>query len=279
MIKKINQYLIKWFKYDTEYDLYKDVEKVVCFLCIFFMGLGSILQSLYFNNIYLGLFGNCVLGLSLLYVVGWWAVEKERTDTWKGEKTMEMGKANRISEDWEKMHPILNFFQSCHYEISRKKDIPEDAYYNIKYFIQRGKKGYSRRDVWGFYSYLTDVMIGGLKELQGMVHGYPSELINSQAIDVDGESKGTKEWKNIIGKIIWTFEAIKKIENHEWLLVEDESKRKELRNYVRRLNKTDKDQLFDDLPPHKWHLMTKKEMRQYHEGWSLLKKHYMNLWD
>jgi len=112
-----------------------------------------------------------------------------------------------------------------------------------------------------------------------MVHGYPSGLINSHAINVDGESTGIKEWKKIIGKIIWTFEAIKKIENHEWILVDDESKRKELRNFVRRLNKQPKDRIFDNIPPNKWHLMTKREMLKYHEGWSLLKQYWFSLWD
>jgi len=277
MIEEIKKWIMKKFKLDTEYELYKVVEKGVFFTVL--IGTGFILQSLYFHNIYLGLFGYGIIGLSLLYAIGWWAVEKERKDTWKGEKTIEMRESNRRSKAWEKAHPILNFFQDCHYKIDRKKDIPEDIYHNIKYFIQRGKRGYSRRDVGGFYCYLTDIMIGGLKELQGMAHGFPGGIANSHTIDIDGESKGTKEWKKIIGKIIWTFEAIKKVENHEWVLVEDENKRREYIKYVRRLNKQPKDRMFDDLPLHKWHLMTKKEMKRYHEGWELLKTYFTSFWD
>jgi len=279
MIERVKNYLMKRFRYDTEYELNKVIEKGMFSFFMLFSGISLVLQSIYFHNIYLGVCGCSIIGLALLYVVGWWAIEKERKATWKREKTMEMGEAHNRSNTWEKAHPILNFLQSCHYEIDRKKEIPEDTYYNIKYFIQRGKRGYSRRDVWGFYEYLTDIMIGGLKELQGMVHGYPSGLINSHAINVDGESTGIKEWKKIIGKIIWTFEAIQKIENHEWVLVEDESKRKELRNFVRRLNKQPKDRIFDNIPPNKWHLMTKKEMDKYNEGWTLLRQYWFSLWD
>jgi len=279
MIERIKNYLMKQFRYDTEYELNKVTEKSMFFFFMLFSGVCFILLSLYFNSIYSGVCGYSIIVIALLYVIGWWAVEKEMKDTWKGEKTMEMGEANNRSKNWEKAHPILNFFQSCHYEICRKKEIPENTYYNIKYFIQRGKKGYSKRDIWGFYCYLTDVMIGGLKELQEMIHGFPGGIANSHAIDIDGESKGTKEWKEIIGKIIWTFEVIKKIENHEWVLVEDEDKRKEYQKYVRRLNKPDKESLFYDLPQHKWHLMTKREMEKYNEGWELLKKYYMSLWD
>jgi hypothetical protein len=281
MIERIKNYFMKTFKYDFDFEFYKDLQTICYSFSVFYLGLLSMFIAIKYCSIFVGVFGACLTGLVFLYLIGWWAVEKERKATWKGEKTMEMGEANRRSNEWEKAYPILNFLQSCYYEIGRKKDIPEDTYYNIKYFIQRGKKGYSCRDVWGFYEYLTDVIVGGLKELQGMVHGYPSGITNSQAIDTDGESKGTKEWKKIIGKIIWTFEAIKKIENHEWVLVEDESKRKELINYVRRLNKSDKDKkrLFDDLLPHKWHHMTRQEMKKYHEGWALLKKYFMSLWD
>jgi len=279
MIEKIKKYFMKKFNYDFDFEFYKDLQKLCYSFSAFYLGLASVFIAIKNCDIYIGVFGTCLSGLVLLYLIGWWTVEKERKDTWKGEKTMEMDEANRRSDKWEEAHPVLNFLQSCHYEINRKKDIPEDTYYDIKYFIQRGKRGFSRRDVWGFYEYLTDVMIGGLKELQGMVHGYPSGITNSQAIDVEGESVGTKEWKKIIGKIIWTFEAIKKVENHEWVLVEDESKRRELRNYVRRLNKPNKKSLFDDLPQHTWHLMTKQEMKKYHEGWALLKKFYFSLWD
>jgi len=279
MIERIKKLCMKKFKLATEYELFVLVAKVAFLFYIFFAGICFILQSLYFHNLYLAVVGYDIIGLVLLYVFGWWAVEKEMEDTWNGEKTMEMGEADKRRKVWEKNHPILNFFQSCYYEIARKKDIPENSYYNIKYFIQRGKRGYSYRDVWSFYYYLTNVIIGGLKELQKNVHGFPGDLGNSKAIDFDGESKGTKKWKEIIGKIIWTFEAIKKIEKYEWLLVEDESKRREYKNYIRRLNKPDRKQLFDDLPPHKWHLMTKKEMKKYHEGWANLKKYFLYLWD
>ena len=278
MIERIEKYLMKKFNYDFAFEFCKDLQKIAYSFATLYLGLASILIAIKHYNIFVCIFGICLTGLVLLYLIGWWAIKKETKDTWEGEKTMEMGEANRVSEEWEKAHPVLNFLQGCHYEISRKKEIPEDAYYNIKYFIQRGKKGYSKRDVWGLYNYLTDVMIGSLKELQKMVNGFPGGMGNSHAVNIGGESKGTKEWKKIIGKIIWTFEAIKKIENHEWVLVEDESKRKEYQKYVRRLNRPDKEPLFNDSS-HKWHLMTKREMEKYHGGWALLKQYWFFLWD
>lgn len=39
-----------------------------------------------------------------------------------------------------------------------------DTFKEIKYFIQRGRRGYSDRDLWSFDSYLTKVLAGGLKQ-------------------------------------------------------------------------------------------------------------------
>lgn len=166
---------------------------------------------------------------------------------------------------------IYRFFNSI-------KEFPNNFYYETKYFIQRGRRGYSKRDTWGFYNYLTNIMVDGLKDLQKMVHGSPSGFVGSHSIDLEEESEGTKEWKRIIGEIIWVFEAIKKVNNHDWILVPDEAEREELRKFVKRLNRPHKP-LFRDSPPHKWHLMTKAEMKRYNKGWDYLKQYFMELWD
>lgn len=230
-------------------------------------------------NLFFGIFLIDVVAMGIMYLIGKYAVEKEHKDTWDGAPSMEIRESNKLSKEWTEAHPVLDFLQSFYYECGRKWEMPGDFIDNVKYFIQRGKKGYSRRDVWGFYYYLTHVMIDGLKDLQSMVHGCPGGIGNSMAIDIDEESEGTKEWKRIIGEIIWTFEAIKKVEDHDWVMVTDEEKRKEFEEYVDRLNAPDNEPLFPDLPPHEWHLMTKEEMERYHKGWEYFKEYFMYLGD
>lgn len=211
------------------------------------------------------------------YVIGFYAKEKEHRDTWGSAETMEIKESRKRTKIWEKKHPILNFFQDIYYDINRKKNIPEDKYREIKWFIQRGKRGYSDRDVWGFYDYLTKVIVGGLKDLKKQVHGSPSGFCNVHGIDLEGESPETKKWKRTIDKMLWTFEAIEKIENHEWNPVYNEKDREELKKFVRRYNRNTEDKLFKDVELPKMHLMTKREMKKYNEGWDLFKKYFMDL--
>ena len=222
------------------------------------------------------------------YLIGLWSIKKESKDTWKGAKTMEVKKSRKLSKEWEKKHPILDFFQSFKYEVHRKGEIPEDFYYDIKYFIQRGKKGYSKRDVWEFSYYLSDVIVKGLTDLKKMAHAVPGGMIGVQSICMDNkeEQKALELWKKEIDRIIWTFEAVKKIQDRNWIPVLDEKDRIELKKYERRLNTKIKpeDDLFGDLglenvEPRKYHLMTKTEMQKYRKGWQLFQKYYFDLWD
>jgi len=225
----------------------------------------------------------------IFYLLGWWAIEKESKDTWKGAETMEMKKSKKLSDDWEEKHPILSFFQGFKYEVHRKSEIPEDFYYNIKYFIQRGKKGYCKRDVWRFDYYLSDIIVKGLTDLKEMVHAVPGGgMIGVQSICMDNEEeqKALEHWKKEIDRIIWTFETTKKLQEKNWIPVFDEKDRIELKKYERRLNTRTKadDDLFEDLDikdvePRKYHLMTRLEMKRYNNGWKLFKKYYFDLWD
>lgn len=49
-------------------------------------------------------------------------------------------------------------------------------YDHVKYFIQRGMRGYSERDVWGWYSHHAIMMVGVLQHLRKYKHGTPIGL-------------------------------------------------------------------------------------------------------
>jgi len=44
---------------------------------------------------------------------------------------------------------------------------------HIKWFIQRGVRGYSDRDVWSLDTYIFKILSGGLIRLADTTHGYP----------------------------------------------------------------------------------------------------------
>lgn len=232
-------------------------------------------------NIYLAIFLIDVFLMAILDVFGRLSVEIEHKATWGKAKTMEMKESRKKRGAWSKKHPILNFFQSCHYEIGWKLQIPGDTYRNIKYFIQRGKRGYSDRDVWGLQHYMTDVMINSLKDLKGQLHGYPCGQNNVQSIQTDDkEEEGMIEWKRILDEIIWTFETITKINDHNWYMVDDERSRKRMEKFVKSMNEPEDDPLFPEIPQKTDHyLMTKEENKRYKQGWKYLQQYWFSLWD
>jgi len=70
----------------------------------------------------------------------------------------------------------------------------------LKYFIQRGKRGYSDRDLWDFSSYLADMVSKGLRQLRKESLGYPIMLTE-------------KEWNIILDKMIAGFRATIKMDS------------------------------------------------------------------
>lgn len=140
------------------------------------------------------------------------------------------------------------------------KDFPQDFYLESKYFIQRGIRGYSDRDIWGFDEYLSEVITKGLKDLKNQVHGVPCEFASKDGAEIDLEG-----WKNVLNEIIWTFEVTQKINNREWWKWSyKERKKKSLKKFAKKENK---------------HIMTSEEIKRYNNGWKLLQKYYFSLWD
>lgn len=179
---------------------------------------------------------------------------------------------------WDKfiLNPKMNWLR---WLIYNAKDVPMDNYRAIKWFIQRGKRGYSDRDVWGFNWHLSEVIIQGLMDLKKQLHGCPCGMIGTQSIETEEEpSEAMKEWKHIIETMIWTFKASRKIQDHTWLPVFDERRRPKFEKWIKKLKDPDKDPLFKDVKL-EYYLMTKKDMIRYEEGWKNFKKYYFDLWD
>ena len=69
-------------------------------------------------------------------LIGKYAIEKESKDIYKGKKTIESRKSLILAKEWEKMHPILDFFQNFYYECNRKSKIPADTHRKRKWDIK-----------------------------------------------------------------------------------------------------------------------------------------------
>ena len=228
----------------------------------------------------------CLIDIILLilgYFIGYWAVKKESDDIFQGEISIEIKKSEKLTKEWDEYHPILRFFQCFYYEIKRKFDIPGDTCREIKWFIQRGRRGYSDRDIWGFDFYLSEIICGGINELKNQVHGVPGEIAEKfkDKNDSDSIDIAMIEWKRILGEISWTFETSIKIQENDLIPVFDERKRKQADKFVKSLNMPQKeeDKLFKDLPDVHYNIMSKEDTKRYKNGWKFFKQYYYGLWD
>lgn len=130
----------------------------------------------------------------------------------------------------------------------------------IKWFWQRGTRGYSDRDVWGIDDWFLNIIVPMLEQLKEVKHGYPSDLTSEQ-------------WDEILDRMIFCFkeaneETCSMVNEYETDFIfkiygnlEKESKELE-NNYFKRAEEIENYQL---------------QMKE--EAFKLFSKYFHSLWD
>ena len=137
---------------------------------------------------------------------------------------------------------------------------------NTKYFIQRGKRGWSDRDVWCMHHYLTDTILDMLIQLRTNHCGYPATANKTGKWTFD-----EKRWDKILQEMIEGFTILRKADNYEEDLhyapnLSDDEERKRMEQSMRK-----------DYPG--WRFTTKTEDAKVKRAFELLQQHYQSLWD
>lgn len=57
---------------------------------------------------------------------------------------------------------------------------PHDLYREIKYFIQRGRRGYSDRDMWDLGQYINHILLCGCTKYRKDMLGYPGFMTEAR---------------------------------------------------------------------------------------------------
>lgn len=163
-------------------------------------------------------------------------------------------------------------------------ELPEDIYYETKYFIQRGLRGYADRDVWSIDWYLTDVILKMVKQLKKTMHGYievveDKKYYKNGNLTDEGDRKSIELSNKIFDSILLTFEIAKKIETESWIYQESKTYDEKLAKEFRKINKQ-----FKQKYPHLYtensnYVMTKEDCKVYEKGWKLFQKYFFKLWD
>ena len=125
----------------------------------------------------------------------------------------------------------------------------------IKYFIQRGRKGYSEKDTWDFHSYLSEIIPSAIRQYREKGTGCPSGLWDKEA-----KNDECHRWHEVLEEIAQGFEAAEEINN----------------SFGCRYKKELKDGAFTyEYDKKRAKLLTEK----YNRGMDLFKKYFLNLWD
>ena len=187
---------------------------------------------------------------------------------------------------------IESLYYKCYRGYKKVADIP----YEIKWFIQRGKRGYADCDLWSLDSYLSGFLPKALRKMAEINHGCPDEFVNcdpkyyikdSGKHDCDAckEDNGhcvmCKDWEEVIIKMAEAFEAYDRVQD-------DDYPELELWCNAKRKSSTEKDDFLylksEDTEESKryWNILEEKRKKDW-DLWEkdnyLFLKYFGNLWD
>jgi len=162
---------------------------------------------------------------------------------------------------------------------------PETATFYIKRSYQRSVRGWADTDIWSIPSFNSPVMVGMIKRLKKTKTGIPCKIFDDSSNMSDKSCNlAMKKWNKILDKIIKTFEVADKITKFHWIYQNSEEYDYSLVRKWKKLNKEGKEKRIkrvgkDPFEEDYVHVMTKKECKEYEEGWNLFVKHYHDLWN
>ena len=101
----------------------------------------------------------------------------------------------------------------------------------VKWFYQRGSRGWSDRSVWSIDSWLVDNLIPMLERLKNNKHGTPSSMfrkkdgVSKNGISTDEADRlAEQRWENVLSEIIYGLKCAKTIQNYDYEDKEDVKK-------------------------------------------------------
>ena len=128
-----------------------------------------------------------------------------------------------------------------------------DIFDEIKYFIERGRKGYSSRDLWSFSDFLCEIIPDAVRKLKKKSFGCSSELYDKSRINDE-----CHKWKKILEEIAQGFEAGKSILDLKYFKHEKKG-----------------EYYTHEIDEEKSKLLAQK----YERGMELFKRYFFSLWD
>jgi len=159
---------------------------------------------------------------------------------------------------------------------------PGDTYRKIKWFIQRGRRGWADCDTWSMDYYLDGWMPSALRHLKKHKHGVPNEVFptGKQYVRKDGNPNkaawkvASRRWDRILNQIIEGFEASARVKHGLY--------EKELGPYPGRRPKDKTKEEWRAVRDERFvksQKLAKRDTKIFKKGMLLFVEHYWSLWD
>lgn len=159
------------------------------------------------------------------------------------------------------------------YKVKEFFDIPFHLR-KIKWFIQRGRRGWSDKDLWGFDSYLTKVISGGLRQLAVISCGCPSDFY-------DEKKKGDEciKWKKVLLDIAEGFESKQKLTDDDIIDYSEADALYNEKDPLGNINEAWGKKLMEIQKSPKSKKLIKQHEAKWEKAITLFKEYYGNFWD
>lgn len=185
---------------------------------------------------------------------------------------------------WKESHPIQHWFkQNIYYPIYRIPSRIEDFIDSVRWFIQRGKRGYADCDIWQFDTYLAKMIFEGARKIKEIKHGVP--MIYFKPCDrgyKDGNfseavmERADKRFDYVLDEIAWTMAQYHRCHYDGNLLIPADGKYysqamlKKMLKFCENMNEN---------PDREYEVISRKDYERYLNGWKLLTHYFCTLND
>ena len=149
---------------------------------------------------------------------------------------------DKENEKWYNKYFVIPF----HTFINTIKNFPSE----VKWFYQRGSRGWSDRSAWSIDTWLVDNLIPMLERLKKEKLGVPSSMYRDEdgmRRNGDGDVLAEQRWDNVLGEIIYGLKCAKKLQDMNYDYEDEE--------------------------------LTKRLTKSSQRSFNLIGKHLFNLWD
>jgi len=119
------------------------------------------------------------------------------------------------NEKWYNKYFVIPFYTF----INPIKNFPSE----VKWFYQRGSRGWSDRSAWSIDTWLVDNLIPMLERLKNNKHGTPTSMYRKKdGVDKDGNPTdeanvlAKQRWDNVLNEILYGLKCAKKIQDLDY---------------------------------------------------------------